>query len=249
MKKNLFLLILLASIFISMMAKPVTRVIMTGAELEGLDIAELPGVGMCINLDGDSLIYLDDPELPILHLPSKSDTRQIIVCDTTIYGSVGAGVYANADTIPVIILDNESFSLYPASGSTFYVCTADSLNSSLILVDPLSGAYSYVSEIDAPIYKVVANDQHTLALLDNEIVAVGANNEMATLFEGQGINDMALSPMGLFIATDSGLYLTSHLSELELWTSRKCLRVWWINKSLYVLDSSGTLVAIDNLIE
>lgn len=249
MKKQFAILSLLLPLTCALFAKPTVRTLLKGSELTDIEIAELPGTGLCINLEDDSLMYLDDPALPIYHLKAKTDTREIIVCDTTIYGSVGNAVYADTCTTPVIILDNDMFRLYPADGSSFYVCTADSSFSSLILVDPVAGAYSVVTEIDAPIRKVVANDTHTFALINDEIVALGANNERMPLYGGEGINDIALSPLGLFIATDAGLYSTSRLSELKYWSKRRYMRCWWIGESLYLLDGDNNLFAIDGLTE
>lgn len=218
-------------------------------DFSDFEIAELPGIGLCISLEGDSLMYLDDPELPVLHLESKTDSREIIVCDTTVYVSIGEAVYADSNTEPVIILDNDRFRLYPAGEKAFYVCTSDSIWSNLILVDPISKAYSVVTEIDAPIRKVVSNDTHTFALLDNDIVALGAGNEIVPIFSGQNINDIALSPLGMFIATDDGLYSTSKQSELKYWSKRTYLRVWWIGGTLYLLDTDNNLFAVDGLKE
>lgn len=230
-------------------AQPQARLLMHGEGLSELNLLELPELGLCINLDGDSLIYLDDPELPILHLDVKRDTREIIVCDTTIYVSVENAVYADTCNTPLIIMDNNMFSLYPACGSSFYVCTADSAYSDLILVDPVAGAYSIVTKIEAPIQKVVANDTYTLALINNQIVALGANNAMLPLYQGEEINDMAISPLGLFVATDEGLFLTQNPSEVKCWSKKKYTRVWWVNESLYLLDAENNLYAIDGLLE
>lgn len=249
MKKLLISTVLLLCWSMMASAQLQARLLMSGEGLSNIDVTELPGLGLCINMDGDSLIFLDDPELPFLHLDAKKDMREIIVCDSTIYGSIGYAVYADTCNVPVIVLDNDMFHIYPAYGPSFYVCTADSDYSHLMLVDPVARAYSVVTEIQAPIQKVVANDKHTFALIEDYIVALGANNEMVPLYQGEHINDITLSPLGLFVATDNGLYSTRTQSDIKLWSKRCYQRVWWINESLYLQDSHNSLFAIDGLME
>lgn len=223
------------------------RMLLKNVEIDSIEITELPLLGICLNLEGDSLVYLDDPELPVLHLPAKTDARHIIVCDSSLYVAVGAAVYADTCTTPLIVLDNEQFRLYPATESTFYVCTADSAFTNLILVDPSHGAYSVVGDFDFEIDKIVANDVHTFALTGDQIVALGAGSQYVTLYQGDGINDIALSPIGMLIATDEGLYRSPRSSEIEMWSERPLARVWWIAPTLYVLDTKGNLMAIDGI--
>lgn len=249
MKKLLILILFLLCRSSICSAQPRARLLMPGDGFADFDITELPGLGLCINLDGDSLIFLDDPELPFLHLEAKKDMREIIVCDSTIYGSVGNAVYADTCSVPVIVLDNNMFHIYPAYGPSFYVCTADSAYSHLMLVDPVAGAYSVVTEVQAAIQKVVANDKHTFALIEDYIVALGADNEMVPLYQGEQVNDIALSPLGLFVATEKGLFSTSTQSDVRLWSERCYKRVWWIDESLYLQDSGNNLFAVDGLLE
>ena len=140
------------------------RKVLSGKERDSIEIFELPGFGLSANLAGDSVMLLDFEDLPIIHIPAKADARQIIVCDSTIYGAVDNAIYADTCSVPVMILDNQEFRIYPATTETFYVCTSDSTWSSLMLVNPKVGLYSEVTAIDRPIDQVVANDEHTFAI-------------------------------------------------------------------------------------
>ncbi len=221
------------------------RKVLSGKERDSIEIFELPGFGLSANLAGDSVMLLDFEDLPIIHIPAKADARQIIVCDSTIYGAVDNAIYADTCSVPVMILDNQEFRIYPATTETFYVCTSDSTWSSLMLVNPKVGLYSEVTAIDRPIDKVVANDEHTFAIMKDQVVALGANNEIAPLYQSPALFDIALSPIGMFIATGEGLFLAPKLSDVQRISSLPFSRVWWFDSSLYLQDMDGNILAID----
>lgn len=220
--------------------------LLTSEEIKNIEIKELPGIGLCTDLDGDSVMLIDYEDLPIVHIPAKADARQIIVCDSTIYGAVGNAIYADTCSVPTMILDNKEFVLYPATAETFFVCTSDSTWSDLMIVNPKEKLYSNVLSVAEPIYKIVANDEHVLALMRNQVVAIGSGNEIAPLYENVGLNDIELSPYGLFMATHEGLFIAPSLNNERLVSTKSFARIWWINETLYLLDQKGSLWAVEN---
>lgn len=220
--------------------------LLTSEEIKNIEITELPGIGLCADLDGDSVMLIDYEDLPVVHIPAKADARQIIVCDSTIFGAVGNAIYADTCSVPTMILDNKEFVLYPATAETFFVCTSDSTWTDLMLVNPKQKLYSHILSVAEPIYKIVANEEHVLALMRNQVVAIGAGSEIAPLYENAGLNDIALSPYGLFMATNEGLFIAPTLNNERLVSTKPFARIWWINETLYLLDQKGSLWAVEN---
>lgn len=246
MKKVLFISIVVIAVISCYGEKMSKRQLLSQDELKDIEISELPGFGLCAYLEGDSVMLLDSEDLPFVHIPAKTDARQIIVCDSMIFGAIGNAIYADTCSTPTMILDNENFVLYPATDKSFFVCTSDSTWSDVILVNPSERIYSNITAQPEPIYKIVANDEHTVALMGNQVIAIGANNEIAPLYENKYLNDIAISPHGLFMATDEGLFLAPNLNNEILISTKPFSRIWWINETLYFIDAEGSLCAIDN---
>lgn len=226
------------------------RPVLSPAETDSLRIAELPGFGIATFLDGDSIMLVDSPDLHVIHIPAADGARQIIGTDSALYCSVDyfvSQISPDGQSLTrVAVFDNTQFSLFSASGSSFFVVTADEDWSSVHLIDPRAGVYSPVLEIDAPVRKIMANADHTFAWIGENIVAIGAGQALATLVSEPTLRDVVLTPAGIIAATASGLWLIESPSSVRRLSSVSARRLWYNSDTLYLLLPDGALVAIDS---
>ncbi len=144
------------------------------------------------------------------------------------------------------MLDNEQFSLYPANASAFFVVTSDELHADCLLFDPVAAVYTEIISIDAPIFKVVANDDHLLVWSGNHILTVGENGQAVPIISDETLRDMVLVPSGLIVATDDGLLLLNSPIKAKVFCELPVQRLWYINEILYLLTDTGYLLALYN---
>ncbi len=226
------------------------RLVLDRDESRSIQIGGLPGVGIVAFLDGDSLMSLDDAELPVIHIPAIKDARQVLITDSAFY-CVEDNYICRLDLgknelHDVAVLDNDRFTLYPACGNSFFAVTADEDFSNCLLFDPESGTYSKVLDYPGPIRKMVASRDHVFAWIDESVCLVGGDEALATLITDPALNDIVLTPHGLVAANSEGLWLIVSPSDVRLISRMKAGALWFVGNSLYLLHESGCLIAVDN---
>lgn len=231
-------------------AEVTSRLVLHPEESRAMEISEISGLGLVAYLGGDSIILLDSPDLEIAHLPAMNDARQILNTGSALYCSIGNYV-CSLDTVnmslnDVMIVDNEDFKLYPAIGDSFFVLTSDPEWSNCILVDPENNIYSDVLEFPGLIKKVVASRDHCFVWIEDNICLVGQEGQLATLLCEPTLTDLVLTPSGIVVATSDGLWVIEDPSHIHRISDEKIEKLWYVDKSLYLMHENGMLIALDN---
>lgn len=253
MKRIVVICFSLLCLSFAVMAEPVKRIVLQAGEAKDIEISQIPGIGIVSYLDGDSLMILDDPELPIVHIKAIDGARQIVATDSAVYCAVGhyiCRLLEECDTlVDVAVIDNNQFRLYPASGDSFFVVSSDEEWASCKLFDPTNGVYADILDIDMPIYKVLANSNHVFAWLDDNVVAIGAEGAIATLIKDSTLRDIEFTVRGLLAANDEGLWLIESPDSIKHLSNRTFKRLWYMPDILYLQTDDDSVIAIDDFTE
>lgn len=216
-------------------------------QTDSITIIELPLLGLAMPLGGDSVMIIDN-DFPVIHVSAFANARNFIATDSTFYYSESNFIYTispdGKNHTQVSVIDNEQFTMYPAIGSSFFVVTSDDNYSCCQLFDPENHVYSEVLSIDAPIYKVTANENHVIVWAGDHILLVGEQGKIAPLLTEPTLKDFVLTPMGLILADDDGIYLYKSLEEQTFIAPIRATRIWYVADILYILCDSGALIAL-----
>lgn len=230
-------------------AKLNITILLEPSQTDSIHIVELPKLGIAMPLRGDSLMIIDN-NLPVVHVKNYTGTNNFIATDSVVYYSVDNFIYSlspsNGESKRVAVIDNDQFTLYPAVGNSFFVVTSDEEYSRCQLFDPVNKIYSDILEIEAPIYKVAANDNHVIVWAGNNLLLVGNNGNIATLITEPSIRDFVLTDNGIIFADDEGLYIVKSITQQTHLTTLSVTRLWYVADILYILTESGHLFAIYN---
>lgn len=248
MKKYLLFILTALAFWNQANADMKLAVMLEPAQTDSLTFMELPSLGLAVKLGGDSLLVVGAETMAPLHIPAYEGATNLIATDSTMYCSEGHFIYAitsdGMDRTEVGVLDNEQFSLFPATGTSFLVVSSDELHADCLLFDPVASVYSEVMSINAPIFKAVANDEHLLVWAGNHILTIGNGGQAASIFTDDSIRDMVLTPSGLIVATDQGLLLFTSLVDAKVLYELPVQRLWYIDETLYLLTDNGYLLAL-----
>lgn len=217
-------------------------------QTDSINIMELPRLGLAMPLGGDSVMIIDN-ECPVIHVSALANAhRDFVATDSAFYFSEGNFIYAispdGKSHEQVAVLDNEQFTMYPAVGSSFFVVTADDDYSCCQLFDPINHVYSDVLQINGPIYKVAANENHLIVWAGDHLLLVGEKGKAVPLLTEPTLRDFVLTPKGIVVAADEGIYLYKSLKEQIRIAPVCATRLWYVADILYILSDSGALVAL-----
>lgn len=250
MKSLLSLLLAVVLSSVTMSARFKMDILLEPTQTDSISIVELPHLGLAVPLGGDSLMIIDD-ELPVVHVKNYDMSDNFIATDSTFYYSSDYFIYSlspsSGDTERVAILDNNQFSLYPATHNSFFAVTSDDNYSRCQLFDPVHKVYSDILEIDLPIFKVSANNDHLIVWAGDNLLLVGENGNVAPLITESSVRDFVLADEGVFFADDDGIYLIKSLTEQIKLSHTSVIRLWYIDNILYGLAESGHLFAIHDI--
>lgn len=231
----------------SLHAKLKINILLEPSQTDSIHIVELPKLGIAVPLGGDSLMIVDN-NLPVVHVKNYAGAINFIATDSMVYYSTDNFIYSlnpsNGYSKRVAVIDNDQFSLYPALGNSFFVVTSDDEYSRCQLFDPENKVYSDVLGIEAPIYKVVANEEHVIVWAGDNLLLVGNQGKVAPLLSDTSLRDFVLTDKGIIFADDEGLYLIESITEQKLISTLPIMRLWYIADILYGLTDSGYLFAV-----
>lgn len=247
MKKIIALLGILSAIHFNAYGKIGVTQLLEPDQTDSITIVELPLLGLAMPLGGDSVMIIDN-DFPVIHISAFTNARNFIATGSAFYYSEGNFIYAispdGTSHTQVAVMDNEQFTMYPAVGSSFFVVTSDDTYSCCQLFDPINHVYSEVLSIDAPIYKVVANENHVIVWAGDHVLLVGEQGKTVPLLTEQTLKDFVLTPKGIIFADDEGMYLYKSLEEQTYIAPIRAIRLWYVADILYILCDSGALIAL-----
>lgn len=223
-------------------------------QLRPEDILHLPGIGLGMRCQGDSIMLLDDPSLSRLGFREPNAARSLVGVRSGIYAAEGDSIRRLAtDSLPsqfVGRMDNEQFTLHAATDSTFYVCTADEEFSCVDEINPEDGVCYPVISIEGPILGISGNGAGTMLWVDDTVMRLDSEGNAAIVYQADNITGMVLTPMGVMISTTDGIWwLTGPDTGAQI--ERGGVKaLWWDGTdALYYLTSEGDLVAVVGMLE
>lgn len=218
-------------------------------------IMNLSGLGLGILCGSDSVMLIDNPELAVLHWAEPNNARSIVGCGSAFYAADGDSIYRIAtDLAPrkfIGRLDNEQFTLAPATDSTFYAITADEDFSCVYEINPVTGYCDPVISIKAPLLKIARLGENLLLWVDDTImIAKNNDSKLVPLYSAPDILDVEVSPIGTFVATGKSVIWFTGLGEGVDILSEGVTHLWWDNDDiLYYRNMAGDILGIVGLEE
>ena len=213
------------------------------------EIIHLPGLGLGLKCGPDSVILFDNPELAAVRWLEPTGVRSIAACGGQFYAAEGDSIYRIATAAAprkfIGRMDNEQFSLYPATDSTFFACTADEDFSCVYEINPLRQTCMPYISVQAALLKLSAHGGNTMIWIDDQILLAMADEKLVPVFSSESICDMVMTPVGLMAATADGLYWITEPGKGACLVNEPISRVWWDDADvLYYLTASGNLFAV-----
>lgn len=216
------------------------------------EILQLPGIGLGIANDADSIMLLDNPSLAFIRWTEPNNARSIVGCGKSFYAAEGDSIYRIAtDSIPrkfIGRLDNEQFKLSAATDSTFYAITADEDFSCVYEINPDTGYCDPLISIEAALLKIARMGDNLLLWVDDAVMIAKNDGTIEPFYSTPDITDVELSPIGIFIATDKSILWFTGVDEgIELLPSG-ATNLWWDNEDLlYYRTMDGDIIVIVGL--
>lgn len=254
MKRKIFLACMLACTLFSQAIDRLILVDHNEMTIGGDEILQLPGIGLGLRCGTDSVMILDNPELAAIQWIEPNDARSLVACGPNFYAAEGDSIYRVAtETAPrkfIGRLDNEQFTLYYATDSTFYVCTADEDFSCVYEFNPADGTCMPYISMKAPILKLSTVGDNTVIWVDDQLLMTLPDGEIAPIFTSETLTDMQVTPIGIMAATADGLVWLTSPGKGAYIVREPMSRVWWDDADvLYYLTAQGDLHAVIGLME
>lgn len=215
-------------------------------------VLHLPGIGLGIRCDSDSIMLLDDCDLMKLGFVEPNEARSFVKVRSGIYAAEGDSIYrmsTDKSTHTFIgRLDNEQFTLHRATDSTFYANTADEKFSCVYEIFPETKECEPVISVEGPILKIQSNGLNTVIWVDDTMMKLGKDNKLVPVFQADNIMDMAVSPIGVLAGTTDGLYWLTGPNTGAKIVEEPIQAIWWDDSDkLYYLTQKGDLIVIIGL--
>ena len=221
---------------------------------DAADIVHLDGIGLGLQCGPDSLMLLDSPTLASIHWVEPNLARSFVACRGALYAAEGDSIYRVAtDSLPgkfVARFDNEQFSLFPASDSTFYACTADETFSCVYEIDPVAGTCLPLLSMKAPILKISTNGSRSMIWVDDQVLLMTPDERLVPVFTSATLSDMVLTPIGLMAGTADGVYWVVGPGNGGKVVNEPVTRLWWDDDDvLYYVTAAGKVMAVSGMQE
>lgn len=218
-------------------------------ELDADAILSLPGIGLSMRIKGDSIMLLDNPRLVTLGFNEPNNARSLVAVRSGVYAADGDSIFRMATTESkhqfTGRFDNEAFRLYPATDSTFFACTADEEFSCVYEIYPENRTFKPVISVKAPILRIEGNGTTTMMWVDDTIFRLHPEGIIENIYQADNITGMALSPIGVMVATTEGIYWMTGRDKGAKIVEQPVKGVWWDNSdALYYLTDVGDLIAV-----
>lgn len=210
-------------------------------DVEAFFLTSLPGMG-CVALFGDSLALLDSENLDVLGWGKGLDVTEVVACGTRTFAKQHEKIIEITldRTIDVATFDSENFSIYPETDTTLIV-NAFALDMAIVMrfnIDRMT--YDEILRIPTAIEKICANGKVVLALNGNKIIDIDPSPVLFYQSNGR-VNDIAMGPNGLLVATDSQVTLLKTKNDISIFSKEGAKRLWSDGVDIYVLDKKGNL--------
>lgn len=218
------------------------------------EIVHLPGLGLGIYEDGDSIMLLDDPSFMKIKFIEPGRARSFASTRSGVYAAQGDSIIRMAtDSLShefVGRMDNSQFTLSTASDSTFFATTADEEFSCVYEIFPETNECEPVYAVKAPILKIQRNGTGTFLWIDDCIWRLENSGELTYVYQADNITDMVITPIGLMVASPQGvMWITSPNVGSKI-VLDPVLALWWDDTdALYYLKADGDLIAAIHLVE
>lgn len=211
-------------------------------------VLHLPGIGLGLRCDNDSIMLLDDSDLMKLGFFEQNHARSLVMVRSGIYAAEGDSIYrmSTDKTTHRFIgrLDNEQFTLETATDSTFYANTADEEFSCVYEIFPETRECEPIISIEGPILKIQSNGSNTMLWVDDTVMRLGKDHKLDAVFQANNITDMVVTPIGALIGTIEGLYWLTGPNTGAKIVEEPIQAIWWDDSDvLYYLTKDGDLIA------
>lgn len=215
--------------------------------LNKFNITTLPNMG-CVALIGDSVLFLDNENLPSVKWSVESNVSQVITCGERTFGKKDFKIVEiKKEGLSVVCeLENDNFCIYPETNRTFILC-AKILDLSIVTrINVSDMKYDELLRIPSFIRKIVSNNTITLALLDDRIIDI---RKSPTLFyrSKERINDICMCNEGLLLATNKTVLLLKSPTEVLNFTENGAIQLWCDGTDIYMIDNKGNLLRYSKL--
>lgn len=210
-------------------------------DVEDFYLTTLPGMG-CVALLGDSLVLLDSENLDLLEWGKGLDVTEVVTCGKRTFAKQHNKIIEITldSATQVAAFDSENFSIYSETDTTLIV-NATTLDMTVVMRFNIERmTYDEILRITSPIKKVCANGIVVLSLSEDKIIDI---DPLPTLFyqSKEAINDIAMSPDGLLVATDKQVALLKSEEDIVLFSKEGAKRLWSDGFDIYLLDNKGDL--------
>lgn len=218
------------------------------------EIVHLPGLGLGIYDEGDSIMLLDDPTFMKLKFIEPGRARSFVSIRHGVYAAQGDSIFRMAtDSLThefVGRMDNSQFTLSEASDSSFFATTAEEEFSCVYEIFPETRECAPVYAVKAPILTIQQNGTGTFLWIDDCIWKLENSGELTFVYQADDITDMQLTPVGLMVASPQGVMWITSPDTGSMIIKEPVDALWWDNTdALYYLTSQGDLIAIIHMVE
>ena len=218
------------------------------------EIVHLPGLGLGIYEDRDSIMLLDDPSFMKIKFIEPGRAKSFASTRNGVYAAQGDSIIRMAtDSLNhefVGRMDNCQFTLSTASDSTFFATTADEDFSCVYEIFPETKECEPVFAVKAPILKIQRNRTGTFLWIDDCIWRLEDSGKLTYVYQADNITDMTITPIGIMIASPNGImWITAPDTGSEI-IRDSVDALWWDNTdALYYLTTDGDLFAAIHIVE
>lgn len=255
MRFNLFInLLFLAAFPCSAQMQKILLVNHSEMKVKADEIVYLPGLGLGIYAENDSIILLDDPTFMKIKFIESGRARSFASTRHGVYAAQGDSIIRMAtDSLShefVGRLDNSQFTLSEASDSTFFATTADEEFSCVYEIFPETRECAPIYAVKAPILKIQRNGTGTFLWIDDCIWKLEDSGNLTYVYQADDITDMTLTPIGLMVASPKGVMWITSPNTGSMIIKEPVEALWWDNTdALYYLTSDGDLIASIHMVE
>lgn len=227
--------------------KPILLISHEELELDSLCPFVLPQYGL-VSLLGDSLIMLKDNELNSIAWKEGCESSYVVVCGDRLIGKCGnkLNIVKTTGSEKLLEFDTDQFSIFPKDEKSIYaVCWYENI-SSIIRIDVDKREYSEIARLPLVVLTIAANDNLTLALVENDVFVIDNEGKPQKLFKtSEYVNDIVMSEKGLLVATDTHIILAKNAREQSILLNEGAKRLWCGGNDVYFQSMDNDLYLIE----
>ena len=213
-------------------------------QLDSVPMGIVPGAGLAA-IAGSNIVTID-PEMPKrsikVELPDTVVIDDFVMCGTAIVMKIYDSIVWTSASYGFfgLTFENPDFSICEATDSTIYV-----------LRDSTAIELNIASRKPVSSYKFDDRPQSLHKLSDGVVAVLGRRvvslygDEWTLLHEHPcDIRSAAITPKGIFLGTDDGLWRVEHSKGVQLLLNGTVSMLFFDNSILYLVDGEGNLYRI-----